>query len=105
MTCHACRYIEIYIQGANPAVIYGSIVNGQDRFAAIEWVGNAKNELMEFPAEVVQRFGRELRHLQTGEAPRGAVRPMSSIGPGVFELKDSDESAWYRVLYLSVVDG
>jgi phage-related protein len=26
---------------------------------------------------------------------------MQSIGDGVFELKDSDESAWYRVLYLA----
>jgi phage-related protein len=29
------------------------------------------------------------------------VRPMQSIGDGVFELKDSDESAWYRMIYLA----
>jgi phage-related protein len=28
---------------------------------------------------------------------------MSSIGPGVFELRDQDERAWYRVIYLSRV--
>jgi phage-related protein len=28
---------------------------------------------------------------------------MSSIGAGVFELKDSDADKWYRVLYLSRV--
>jgi len=26
---------------------------------------------------------------------------MSSVGPGVFELRDQDERAWYRVIYLS----
>lgn len=26
---------------------------------------------------------------------------MQSVGPGVFELKDSDQSSWYRVLYLA----
>lgn len=30
---------------------------------------------------------------------------MPSIGKGVFELKDGDERAWYRVIYLSVIDG
>ncbi len=29
------------------------------------------------------------------------VRPMPSIGRGVFELKDADESAWYRMIYLA----
>ncbi len=26
---------------------------------------------------------------------------MQSIGDGVFELKDSDESGWYRMIYLA----
>ena len=26
---------------------------------------------------------------------------MQSIGDGVFELKDADESAWYRMIYLA----
>jgi len=28
---------------------------------------------------------------------------MSSVGPGAFELRDQDERAWYRVIYLSRV--
>jgi phage-related protein len=28
---------------------------------------------------------------------------MSSIGTGVFELKEGDERTWYRVIYLSQV--
>ena len=26
---------------------------------------------------------------------------MSSVGPGVFELRDQDARSWYRVIYLS----
>jgi phage-related protein len=29
---------------------------------------------------------------------------MPSIGPGVWELKESDPQTWYRVMYLSVID-
>jgi phage-related protein len=30
---------------------------------------------------------------------------MPSVGPGIFELKDQDESTWYRVTYLTRVMG
>jgi phage-related protein len=29
---------------------------------------------------------------------------MESVGPGVYELKESDKSTWYRVIYLSKVE-
>lgn len=29
---------------------------------------------------------------------------MKSIGPGVFELKDSDDGHWYRMMYLARID-
>jgi len=44
----------------------------------------------------------DLRLLQQGQQPRD-FRAMSSIGTGVFELRDQDEQAWYRVVYLSRV--
>jgi phage-related protein len=31
-------------------------------------------------------------------------RPLPSIGTGVFELRDQDERAWYRLVYLSRID-
>ena len=76
-----------------------------DRCAEVAWVGKAKEELLAFPTQVVKDFGRSLRHLQRGEPPRLESRPMPSIGPGAFELKDGDERAWYRLVYLSVLDG
>lgn len=30
---------------------------------------------------------------------------MPSIGAGVFELRDQDERAWYRVIYLARIQG
>ena len=39
--------------------------------------------------------------MQQGRSPKLDVRPMPAIGEGVFELKDSDERAWYRMIYLA----
>jgi phage-related protein len=36
--------------------------------------------------------------------PASATRRMESVGPGVWELKEQDERAWYRVMYLSKID-
>jgi phage-related protein len=55
-----------------------------------------------FPDEVKQNLGHQLRLLQRGERPTD-YRPVATIGPGVFELRDQDERAWYRVIYLSRV--
>jgi phage-related protein len=38
--------------------------------------------------------------LQRGEQPTD-YRPVTTLGSGVFELRSSNERAWYRVLYLS----
>ena len=52
--------------------------------------------------------GREnQRHpseLQQGQEPTLETRRMESIGAGVYELKQADERAWYRVIYLSKID-
>jgi phage-related protein len=42
--------------------------------------------------------------MQEGRTAALPVRPMPSIAAGVFELKDSDESKWYRLLYLARVE-
>jgi phage-related protein len=48
-------------------------------------------------------LGYSLRRLQNGELPVCETRAMPSIGKGVWELKESDERAWYRVIYLSKI--
>ena len=62
--------------------------------------GDSREVLKGFPDDVKQNFGFELWQLQQGERPSD-YRPLPSIGAGVFELRDQDERAWYRVVYLS----
>ena len=68
--------------------------------AVIAWEGDSKEVLSSFPDAAKRNLGFDLRLLQQGEQPTD-YRPMTSIGPGVFELRDQDERAWYRVIYLS----
>jgi phage-related protein len=57
--------------------------------------------LSSFPAAVKSALGFSLRQLQLGLQPTCQTRSMSSIGAGVYELKESDERTWYRTIYLS----
>jgi phage-related protein len=68
--------------------------------AAIAWEGDSKDVISSFPDGVKENLGFQLRLLQQGEQPTN-YRPVTSIGPGVFELRDEDKRAWYRVIYLS----
>ncbi len=70
--------------------------------AVIAWEGDSKEVISSFPDAAKSNLGFDLRLLQQGRQPTD-YRPMSSVGPGVFELRDQDERAWYRVIYLSRV--
>jgi phage-related protein len=75
----------------------------ENRLAQIAWEGDSREVLKSFPEGVRQNFGFDLWQLQLGERPTD-YRPLTSIGPGVFELRDQDERAWYRVVYLSRIE-
>jgi phage-related protein len=64
---------------------------------------DSKEVLQSFPEAARQNFGFDLWRLQQGERPND-YRPLPSIGTGVFELRDQDERAWYRVIYLSRIN-
>ena len=68
--------------------------------AAVMWWGQSKEVVSGFPDEVKQNLGYALRLLQWGEEPPD-YRPLSSVGKGLFELRDQDKDGWYRVVYLS----
>jgi phage-related protein len=72
-------------------------------YAAVVWEGDSRKSLQSFPDAVRQNFGFELWQLQQGERPSD-YRPLPSVGAGVFELRDQDERAWYRVIYLSRIN-
>jgi phage-related protein len=68
--------------------------------AEVWWWGRTKEIVSGFPIEVKRNLGFALRQLQWGEEPAD-YRPLSSIGKGLFELRDQDEAGWYRIIYLS----
>ena len=72
--------------------------------AIVAWEGDSKEVISSFPDAAKYNLGFDLRLLQQGQQPTD-YRPMSSIGVGVFELRDQDARAWYRVIYLSRVRG
>jgi phage-related protein len=61
--------------------------------------GNSRQALQGFPDGVKSDLGYALYQLQLGQIPpdRKAVQ---SVGPGVYEFRESDARAWYRVLYV-----
>jgi phage-related protein len=63
--------------------------------------GNSLSVIREFPAEVRENLGADLRRLQNGERPLdfGSMAPAL---PGVFELRDQDRATWYRLLYVRI---
>jgi phage-related protein len=71
--------------------------------AEIHFEGDSKEVISRFPADVRQNLGFALWELQNGRPAPCATRAMSSIGSKVFELKDSDERTWYRVIYVSKI--
>jgi phage-related protein len=73
--------------------------------AEIAWEGDSKEVLSAFPSEVKSTFGFSLRRIQNGDLPRCGVRSMASVGKGVWELKTDDARTWYRVMYLSQIQG
>ncbi len=70
--------------------------------AEVVWEGDSLEVIRRFPGPVRQDFGAELRRLQTGDRPLNS-RPMPSIGARVYELREQDERAWYRVIYLAKI--
>jgi phage-related protein len=71
--------------------------------AAISWEGDSRKILRGWPKLIREDFGIALGEMQEGRTAALSVRPMPSISAGVFELKDSDESKWYRMVYLARV--
>ncbi len=72
--------------------------------ARVEWVGNSHDVLVDFPPEVRQNLGKALQDVQEGRRPPDSG-PVPGIGrSGVFELRDEDADAWYRLIHLKKID-
>ena len=74
---------------------------GKTPRAAISWEGDSLEVLRAWPKPIREDLGVALDEMQEGRPAALPVRPMPSIAAGVFELKDADESKWYRVIYMA----
>jgi len=64
----------------------------------LHWVGSAKDDLLEFPSEVVDDLGYALYLVQIGgKSPM--AKPWKGEGPGVFEIVEDHRGNAYRAVY------
>ena len=73
----------------------------RNRITSISWEGDSWKVLKSWPKPIQWDFGNSM---QNGRPAKLNVRPMQSIGAGVFELKDSDEKTRYRMVYLARIE-
>ncbi len=64
----------------------------------IQWVGDSKQRLQDFPEPVRKDIGHALYRVQIGEIPPSA-KPMAGIESGVFEIVDNYSTDTYRAVY------
>ena len=72
--------------------------------AEVHWEGDSKEVLHGWPKDIRVDFGHAINEMQEGRSATLEVRPMPSVGKGVFELKTDDETTWYRLMYIARVD-
>jgi phage-related protein len=63
------------------------------------WLGSSREDIRNFPAEARKRAGYELYLVQSGLDPSDC-KPMSSVGPGVREIR-IHRGREHRVLYVA----
>ena len=68
----------------------------------IGWLGDSLDVLRRFPKDIRKDLGIALRRIQLGQMPLDS-EPMKTVGSGVYELREQDERAWYRVFYLKKI--
>jgi phage-related protein len=65
----------------------------------VAWLGSARRDIRAFPADARRNAGFELRRIQQGLDPDD-WKPMSTIGPGVREIRIHTELE-HRVFYVA----
>ena len=66
----------------------------------VEFLGDSLTEVRQFPEAVRKEAGVQLHKIQLGFDPSD-WKPMSSVGPGVREIRIRDEAGAFRVLYVA----
>lgn len=66
------------------------------------WIGSALDDLRQFPTDVRQVAGHQLRRLQSGLLPDG-WKPMRVLGDGACEIRIRTDLA-HRIIYVAKFD-
>jgi len=78
------------------ASVHGPKAN--PKTADVIFEGDSRDVLRGFPDEVKQDIGYGLFQLELGQSPPDR-KPVRTVGPGVYELREADAATWYRLLY------
>jgi phage-related protein len=68
----------------------------------IAFVGSALDDLRDFPDEARREAGYQLDLVQRGLDPDD-WKPMTSVGPGVREIRVRDDTGAFRVIYIAAL--
>jgi len=74
-----------------------------DGFKQVLFRGDSREALRQFPELARRDAGHQLDAVQQGEDPDD-WKPMSTIGPGVREIRVRDEQGIFRVIYVAKFD-
>jgi len=64
------------------------------------FIDTAQDDLRDFPKEARRDAGFELNAVQNGLEPN-SWKPMTTVGPGVKEIRIQDDIGIYRVIYIA----
>lgn len=66
----------------------------------VEFLGSSLDDLREFPVNSRRTMGHQIDRVQQGLDPDD-WKPMTSIGPGVREIRVRDDMGAWRTIYLT----
>lgn len=68
----------------------------------LEFLGDSLAQLRDFPEAVRKETGVQLHKVQLGFEPSD-WKPMTTVGPGVREIRVRDDAGAFRVLYVASI--
>ena len=77
------------------------MVDGQTK--PLRFLGDSLQQIRDFPEDARKEAGVDLHKIQQGLEPND-WKPMTSVGPGVREIRIRDEAGAFRVLYVANIE-
>ena len=75
----------------------------EDQIKPLRFLGDSLHRIKGFPEGVRKEAGVELHKVQQGIEPTD-WKPMTTIGPGVHEIRIRDEAGAFRVVYVARIE-